>query len=61
MKAVEKRYQHWSADGIVWTDWFRSQIIDDDNIEEVERWHKDSADTIFKATHLKSEFRIVDL
>lgn len=51
--AIEKRYQHWSRDGIVFTPWFKIRDTDEDyeHLVKEEKWQMKNK--------LKNEYRIV--
>ena len=46
MRQLQKRYQHWTKDGITWTDWFNTTT---------------KTESLFKKTHLKEEYRYINV
>lgn len=58
MKQIEIRYQYWSKDGIVWTEWFRDYTNYDN--EEKAKVALDRMKALSAKQKLKHEYRIVD-
>lgn len=57
MITIEKKYQHWSKDGIIWTEWFAYNSYD--TREEAEKALPIIKKKTLTVGKLKSEFRIV--
>lgn len=58
MKQIEIRYQYWSRDGIVWTEWFRDYTCYDD--EAKAKVALDMMKSLAAKQKLKHEYRITD-
>lgn len=58
MKQIETRYQYWSKDGIVWTEWFKDYSkfeTEEEAKENIKRLKE-----LSPKQKLKHEYRVVD-
>lgn len=62
MYIVEKRYEHWTKEGKVWTDWFRRAVFETKNeATESMKSSKELCKSIAKSTKLKHEFNVREM
>ena len=58
MKHIYKRYQWRSPEGIKWTNWFRIKIVEDNELDKVLAYLKESKEYMEKKTKLKEEIGV---